>query len=342
MNEAPAGGDGPDRATLRRAALKVAVRISAACAVMVLCLLAGAAFYLTNQLAHPAVPGSGVPAPDYAYLDAKDLFEALIIAGVAGIVLAGGVGWASARSAIKPLAKALALQRRFVQDASHELRTPLAILDARIQLAQRHAIPDSEPGKALARIRDDTAALTAIVNELLLAATGAQQDAPTEPTDLADVTAAVAESLQQLARNRGISVVVRNEGRPLAWIDVGSLRRAVLALADNALTHTPAGGRITLTAVSDKHQAVITVADTGPGITGVDQDRIFERFVRTQGHQGTQRSFGIGLSLVRDIASGAGGSVQIARTGPAGTTMRLALPLAASGEAPPAGSRENS
>ncbi|MFF1383464.1 sensor histidine kinase [Arthrobacter sp. NPDC058288] len=334
MNETPADGDGPDRATLRRAALKVAVRISAGCAVMVLCLLAGAAFYLTNQLAHPAVPGSGVQAPDYAYLDAKDLFEALIIAGVAGIVLAGGVGWASARSAIKPLAKALALQRRFVQDASHELRTPLAILDARIQLAQRDTTADSKPGQALARIRDDTAALTAIVDELLLTATGAQEEPPAEPTDVADVAVSVAESLEQVAGNHGISVIVRNEGRPLARIDKGSLRRAMLALGDNALAHTPAGGRITITTGSDKHHALITVADTGTGITGVDQDRIFERFVRSQRHHGTQRSFGIGLALVRDIASSAGGRVQIARTGPEGTTMRLVVPLADSRSQP--------
>lgn len=335
MNEAMPDGDGPDQATLRRASLKVAVRISAACAVMVLCLLAGAALYLTKQLAHPEIPGSGAPAPDYAYLDAKDLLKALIIAGVAGIVLAGGIGWASARSAIRPLAEALALQRRFVQDASHELRTPLAILDARIQLAQREATPDSKPGQALARIREDTAALTAIVNELLLAATGAAQEPPTALTDLADVAASVAASLQQLARNQDISVVARAEGRPLARIDPGSLRRAVLALADNALAHTPSGGEITITTVSERQHAVIMVADTGTGITGVDQTRIFERFVRTQGQHGTQRSFGIGLALVRDIASSAGGSVQIVRTGPGGTTMRIALPLAGSGKRQP-------
>lgn len=331
MNETTPDGDSPDRAILRRASLKVAVRISAACAVMVLCLLAGAALYLINQLAHPEIPGSGAPAPDYAYLDAKDLLKALIIAGGAGIVLAGGIGWASARSAIRPLAEALAMQRRFIQDASHELRTPLAILDARIQLAQREATPDSKPGQALARIRDDTAALTDIVNELLLAATGAAQELPTAPADLADVTAAVGEGLQQLARQRDVSVVVHAEGRPLARVDEGSLRRAVLALADNALAHTPSGGRITITAVTERHHAVITVADTGTGITGVDHARIFERFVRTQGQQGTQRGFGIGLALVRDIVSRAGGSVQIVRTGPGGTTMRIALPLAGSG-----------
>lgn len=338
MNETTPPGDSPDHATLRTASLKVALRISAACAVMVLCLLSGAALYLMNQLAHPELPGSGAPAADYAYLDAKDLLKALIMAGAAGIVLAGGIGWASARSAIRPLADALALQRRFIQDASHELRTPLAILDARIQLAQRDAVPDSTEGRALDRIRGDTAALTSIVNELLLAATGAPPEPSTEPVDLTAITASVAESLQQLAGQRDISVVVRSDGRPLARIDEGSLRRAVLALGDNALAHTPAGGRITLTASAEKQLAVIKVADTGTGVSGVDQSRIFDRFVRAQSPQGAQRSFGIGLALVRDIAASAGGTVQIARTGPDGTTMRLALPLAGKPNSPIPGS----
>lgn len=318
-----------DRDTLRRASVKVAWQVGAACTVMVFLLLAAAVVYLMNQAAHPEVPGSGNSAA-YTYLDTNDLLKAMIIAGLAGILLAGGIGWLSARSAIRPLGEALALQRRFVQDASHELRTPLAILDARIQLAQRETTPESKPGQALARIRDDTATLTAIVNELLLAATGARQGPATETTDLAAVAASVAEGLQQIAAEQGITVEVSAGGQPLARIEKESLRRAVLALADNALAHTPPGGHITLATALEKNQGVITVSDTGAGITGVDQARIFERFVRTTGADGTrgQRSFGIGLALVREITTSAGGTVEIARTGPQGTAMKLTLPLA--------------
>nr|WP_246223444.1 HAMP domain-containing sensor histidine kinase [Pseudarthrobacter psychrotolerans] len=280
MNEAGPSAD-PDQATLRKASLRIAVRISAACAVMVVCLLAGAAIYLTNQLSHPELPGSAGSAADYTYLDYKDLLKALIIAGAAGIVFAGVIGWLSARSAIRPLGEAMALQRRFVQDASHELRTPLAILDARIQLAQRDAPPGSKPGQALARIRDDTSTLTAIVNELLLAATGGAAEPTTDPIDIAEVTASVADSVRHIARDLGIDISVTSDGRALARIDANSLRRAVLALADNALAHTPPGGHITLASAATHRSAVITVTDTGSGITGVERDRIFERFVRT-------------------------------------------------------------
>lgn len=329
MNDARPSAD-PDQATLRKASLRIAVRISAACAVMVICLLAGAAIYLTNQLSHPELPRNAGSAADYTYLDYKDLLKALVIAGAAGIVLAGVIGWLSARSAIRPLGEAMALQRRFVQDASHELRTPLAILDARIQLAQRDAAPGSKPEQALARIRADTSTLTAIVNELLLAATGGAAESPADPIDIAAVTASVADSVRHIAQDLDIDISVTHDGRPLVRIDRNSLRRAVLALADNALAHTPPGGTITLATAASQRSAVITVTDTGSGITGVERERIFERFVRTPRPDGArgQRSFGIGLALVRDVATAAGGTVEIASTGPDGTTMTIRLPLA--------------
>jgi two-component system, OmpR family, sensor kinase len=325
-----------DQATLRKASLKIALRISAACAVLVLCLLAAAAIYLFNQARQPALPVSGESDSVYAYLDTKDLLKAMIIAGVAGILLAGGIGWLSARSAIKPLGEALALQRRFVQDASHELRTPLAILDARVQLAQRDAAPDSKTGQALARIRNDTATLTGIVNELLVAATGSRPDAAAEPIDLAKVAAAVVESLQQLAGEKDVRVTLAEKGRPLARIDSNGFRRALLALADNALGHTPAGGHVEITTAVLGSRAVVTVSDSGAGIKGVDQSRIFDRFVRTHNPEGTsgQRSFGIGLALVREIITGAGGTVGVERSGPRGTAMKITLPLSPKDTAP--------
>lgn len=326
---APAPGD-PDRDTLRRASLKVALRISAGVAVLVVLLLAAATVFLMNKLAHPSLPSSPAAGSAYTYLDSKDLIEGMILAGLAGIVLAGVVGWVSARSAIRPLGEALARQRRFVQDASHELRTPLAILDTRIQLAQRKAEPGSEPAQALARIREDTATLTGIVNELLLAATASAPGPDVAPTDVALAAESVTGSLQDLARQQGIQLVFSGAGPALVGIDPSALRRAVLALADNALAHTPAGGRITISAATESSRAVILVSDTGSGITGVDPGQIFDRFVRAPGldTDGARRSFGIGLALVRDIATAAGGTVEVARTGPGGTTMRLALPLA--------------
>src|SRR5436190_23153092 len=125
--------ESPDRDVLRKAALKVALRVAGACSVLVLCLLTAAMVFILSQPQHTVHRSDGTTKAQ-TDVDTDDLIGAMVLAGCAGIFLAGGVGWASALSAIRPLGQALALQRRFVQDASHELRTPLAILDARIQL----------------------------------------------------------------------------------------------------------------------------------------------------------------------------------------------------------------
>ena len=133
-----------------------------------------------------------------------------------------------------------------------------------------------------------------------------------------------------MAEQRDVHLEFSADARPQARVDENAFRRAVLALADNALAHTPSGGRVSIRTAIEQKRAVITVADTGTGITGVDQERIFDRFVRTSSSGGThgQRSFGIGLALVREIAVAAGGAVEVAATGPGGTVMKMTLPLA--------------
>ena len=224
------------------------------------------------------------------------MLEAMVIAGLGGVLAAGVVGWLSSRNAIRPLGQALELQRRFVQDASHELRTPLAILDARIQLAQHKSAPGSDTARLLDQIRVDTAALTETVQELLVAATGGDGTEPPKPVDIDPVIDALAADLQDQAATRNISLTTRHDASDRVRINAHSLRRAVLGLVDNALNHTPEGGTITVTTARQGREASITVADTGEGISGIDRERVFDRFARSTAPvaAGGRRSYGLG------------------------------------------------
>ncbi|PYI67217.1 sensor histidine kinase [Arthrobacter livingstonensis] len=322
------GGTTLDAVQLRRAALTVGLRIAVACAVMVLAVIVAAAIYMLYLSHHPDLSAQD-PGSARVYVESNDMLKAMAVAGLAGILAAGAIGWLSARSAIRPLGRALELQRRFVQDASHELRTPLAILDARVQLAQHKVADGTEASSLLAQVRRDTAGLTATVQELLLAATGDPDSPAAEAVDVSAVTQAVTDDLQDMAAARGVRLEFVHSGSPRVRIQPNSLRRAVLGLVDNALTHTPEGGLITVTAAADGRESVVSVADTGTGISGIDQDRVFERFARTtEPSPGGRRSYGLGLALVREIAAAAGGRVEISSTGPRGTTMELAFPAA--------------
>jgi two-component system, OmpR family, sensor kinase len=317
-----------DEAQLRRAALTVGLRLSAACAVMVLLIIVAAAIYMLYLSHHPDAAASDHSSAR-VYVESNDMLKAMALAGLAGVVVAGAIGWVSSRNAIRPLGRALELQRRFVQDASHELRTPLTILDARVQLAQQKVAAGKDAAGLLAQIRQDTSALSATVQELLLAATGASEAQSADAIDITAVVDAVAADLQDLAGAKGVSLNAVNDGGHFVRIESNSLRRAVLGLVDNALNHTPDGGHITVTTARNGGNAVITVTDTGGGISGIDRARVFDRFARTtEAAPGSRRSYGLGLALVREIAVAAGGSIQISSTGPDGTVMELTLPTA--------------
>ncbi|MFB9164477.1 sensor histidine kinase [Arthrobacter psychrochitiniphilus] len=337
----PSALSAADSPQLRRAAVTVGLRIAAAIALLVVAVMVAAALFMLYLSDHPDFHAADTATR--VYVETDDMLQAMAVAGVAGIVAAGAIGWLSARSAIRPLGRALELQRHFVQDASHELRTPLTILDARIQLAEAKVDAGSDAARLLAQVRQDTAALSATVQELLLAAT-AEADEQGEPLDIVPEVEAVVASLQDLAAARSIrlqsihnpstrdqapQIQARYDGAPLVRIAPNSLRRAVLGLVENAMNHTPEGGTITVDTSWQGRTVVLTVSDTGTGITGIEPERVFDRFAHSSTPlEGGRRSFGLGLALVREIASAAGGSIEVTSTGPQGTTFELSLPAA--------------
>lgn len=322
----PTASPSADSPALKRAAVVVGLRIAVAIAVMVVAVIIAASLYMLYVSHHPEAGAAETSAR--VYVESNDMLKAMVFAGFAGIIAAGAIGWLSARSAIRPLGKALELQRRFVQDASHELRTPLTILDARVQLAEAKVEPGSETARILDLVRKDTAALSATVQELLLAAAG-DLNTPAELMSVDTVVENVVAGMQDLAREGGLLLSATYDGGPRVRIQPNSLRRAVLGLVDNALNHTPGGGRITVAVEHTGRTVSITVSDTGSGITGIAPARVFDRFAHsTDPAAGGRRSYGLGLALVREIAVAAGGTIEVAKTGPHGTTMVLTLPAA--------------
>lgn len=314
-----------DALQLRRAANKVALRIAVAIALMVVIVIIAASLYMLYLSQHPHIDPNDTSAR--VYVESNDMLKAMMLAGFVGILAAGGIAWLSARSAIRPLGEALTLQRRFVQDASHELRTPLTILDTRIQLAEQKLAPGSDAALVMSQIRQDTAALTATVEELLLAASVDQPTAQRQ--DIGLVLLEVAQGLQDLAAKRDITVTTQYDAGAHVLLPANSLRRAIVGLADNAINHTPDGGAVSLTARVDGRCVRLRVSDTGAGISGIESARVFDRFARSSSPSpGGRSSFGIGLALVKEIAVAAGGSVTVESTGPQGTIMLLSLPVA--------------
>jgi signal transduction histidine kinase len=130
--------------------------------------------------------------------------------------------------------------------------------------------------------------------------------------DLNALVASVVRQSEAVASARGISVTTRSNGHPaIASANDAGLRRLLLILIDNALKHTPAGGRVTVSAESHDGGAVLSVEDTGEGIAADALPHIFERFYRGDPARGSGSGFGLGLSIAQAIAKAHGGHIAV-------------------------------
>lgn len=258
------------------------------------------------------------------------LMNALIAAGVVGLVMASAVGWLIARRAIRPLGVAIERQRRFVADASHELRTPVTQVHTRAQLLRR-ALSEKAAEPALHadadRLVRGTRQLGDILGELLESAQLRTEPALTDAVDLGEVAAEAVDAEQPRAAEAGIVLTLRRDGGPhLVNGSRTALGRVLNSLIDNALGHTPSGGHVEVGLLRDatREQVTCAVTDDGVGFAPDQTDLLFERFVR--GSHGTGRRYGLGLALVREVVDAHRGTVTAHGTPAGGATFRVTLP----------------
>ncbi|GHH81280.1 two-component sensor histidine kinase [Streptomyces sulfonofaciens] len=273
----------------------------------------------------------------YARQERHHLLMAVAAAEAAGLAGAALLGTLLARRATAPLGEALSRQRRFVADASHELRTPLTRLHTRAQLLVRLAGTLALPEPVAADLRQLVATsrqLGDVIDDLLLSARLPHAPVLTVAVDLAALAEEICREEQVRAGLDALTLTARAEGGPHLVAGVPSaLRRAVSALVDNAIGHTPPGGRVTLTVgAHGDGSVVLTVRDTGGGFEPHRAEHLFERFAH--GHTGRGRRFGIGLALVREVVHGHGGSVHAEGEPGSGARFTVRLPALAPADRP--------
>lgn len=218
-------------------------------------------------------------------------------------------------------------QRRFVDDAGHELRTPITIVRGHLELLASDADP-AERAATTALVLDELDRMRRIVEDLLTLARVERPDfvqpAPLELDELTTAALRKASSLSDAHRWRLDQVAV---GEALG--DEQRLTQALIALAHNATRHTPAGTTVTIGSAVVGDDVQLWVQDDGPGVAPEDRARIFDRFARgTQGRRMSDGA-GLGLAIVRAIAEGHGGRVDLSTPSGGGARFDLHLPGAA-------------
>jgi signal transduction histidine kinase len=260
----------------------------------------------------------------------RRLLVALGLAEIAGLLLALLSGALLSRRATAPLGEALTRQRQFVADASHELRTPLTQLHTRAQLVDR----ELRAGAAAADLAEDvdqmvvgTRHLGEVIEDLLLSSQLPVQPQNVTAVDLAAVSADVVAGQKARAQAQGVELTLIRDSAGSSIVDgrEPALRRVITALVDNALSHTPPGGHVTVELGSEATPRQITavVRDDGSGFDPADAERLFARFAR--GH-GDHRRFGLGLALAREVVTGHGGSIEAWGSPGLGAAFTVRLP----------------
>ncbi len=222
------------------------------------------------------------------------------------------------------LQSAFARERQFISDASHELRTPLTIINANAQMLQRWGDRDPEVTRAsLEAIAEESGRLAGMVSGMLTLAKAEAGDAiPKEPLILERLVDDVVAHARERAAEKGLAIAAHHpeNASTIVVADAGLLRQLLNNLVDNAIKFTETGS-IDVTVRREDGQAVLEVADTGPGIDDGEADRLFDRFFRGDpSHARNVEGTGLGLAIVRSIARVHGGSVK-ARARPAGGSL---------------------
>lgn len=218
-------------------------------------------------------------------------------------------------------------RRAMVSDIAHELRTPLTTLRGQLEGVQDGVL--DVDGDIIDSLHDEAVLLQRLVDdlqELALADAGRLQVHP-EPFDAANLAAHVANAHRARATEAGVELVVVADGPVPVVADHHRLRQALGNLVDNALTYTPAGGRVQVLAREEGDTAVLEVSDSGIGIAPDDLDHVFDRFYRADPSRSRRTGgSGLGLAITRSLVEAHGGTVTATSTPSDGATFRIEVP----------------
>jgi len=236
---------------------------------------------------------------------------------------------------IERLGLLLESQKRFVAHAAHELRSPITVVHGQLALALRRPRKEHEYRLAIEEALGSATQLRSLTEELLdLACAGASSAGPFQPTSIAEAAWCAARCVRPDADRAQVTLDLRVEqdggtlvsGRPL------DVERMLRNLLENAVRHSPAGGRVVLDAVVRSGVVAIAVRDQGSGVPEPERSRLFEPFfrgarARAEGGSGA----GLGLAIVREIARAHGGDVHLDTSTASGARFVVELPVLARG-----------
>lgn len=220
-------------------------------------------------------------------------------------------------------------RREFTANVSHELKTPLQGIIGSAELLENGLVKQEDVPRFIGHIRSEAQRLVTLIGDIIrLSQLDEGETMPAEPVELLALAREAAESLQNAAAARHVTITV--EGEPVELTGVRRLLHEIVCnLCDNAIKYNTDGGRVQVTVTKENETAAVTVRDTGIGIPPDQQDRVFERFYRVdKSHSKASGGTGLGLSIVKHAVQYLHGAIHLQSEVGKGTEIRVTFPLA--------------
>jgi signal transduction histidine kinase len=241
--------------------------------------------------------------------------------------------WWLAGLAMRPVYQSYNQIQQFTADAAHELRTPLAAVRATVEsVLQLPRLSEAESRSTLQIVERQNHRLSQLVQDLLLLSRMDMQRtmAKQQPCCLNDLISDVVEEFAALAVAAEVKLDVKINSPQALYVlgDEEQLYRLLANLVTNAIQYTPNGGLVIVTSERDDAYAIVKVQDTGIGIPGAAQSRIFDRFYRVNSDRSRATGgSGLGLAIAQAIVKTHQGSIQVHSEVGKGSTFTVRLPL---------------
>ncbi len=255
------------------------------------------------------------------------------VADVLGIALMQAEAHSGQAEALERLRVADRVKSELVSTVSHELRTPVTSISGYAQLLLDPEVTrvDDEQRHMVQVVSRNADRLMNLIEDLLSLS---RVDGGQEPTgdgaevDLRGVVDDVLGAMAPLAERRGVDLRLScDDSGPTTRGEVSQLERVVFNLLSNAIKFTAAGGSVTMALTHDHRGAVLTVSDTGLGISEADLPFVFDRFYRASvAIENAIQGTGLGLAVVKSTVEAYGGTVTISSQVDRGTTVTVTLP----------------
>lgn len=257
---------------------------------------------------------------------AHNIFINLVYTNLVVLICGGLVSYLMAKRTLEPLEEAHAAQERFVSDASHELRTPLAAMKTELEVALKDPqLAEADMKELLESNLEEVNKLTKLSQTLLTLSKLEYDKLEHERVNFNDIVHTVInkyDSTGRIALHEKNSKITIDAHRP-------SIEELLTILIDNALKYSPESSTVTIgVAKRSGGKATFAITNTGKGIAAKDLPHIFDRFYRADNarSRGEKTSFGLGLSLAKQIVELHDGDITASSAPGKETTFAISLP----------------